>query len=190
MDHTSTSLVFLWSEEKGLELWWLTPIFQQYFSYILAVSFIGEGNFYSYEVRLQCITLHVTFIPMKFDYNGSYLNVTFIHMKLDYSGSYFNVTFIHMKLDYNGSYFNVTFIPTRVDYNGSYLNVTFIPMKFDYNASYFNVTCIPMKWRKGVRALMVYINISVVKVSFIGERNRSIRIKPLACRKWLTNFLT
>jgi hypothetical protein len=51
LDHTSTSLLFLWSEEKGLELWWLTPIFQQYFSYILAVSFIGEGNFYSYEVR-------------------------------------------------------------------------------------------------------------------------------------------
>ena len=44
MDHTSTSLLFLWSEEKGLELWWLTPIFQQYFSYILAVSFIGERN--------------------------------------------------------------------------------------------------------------------------------------------------
>jgi hypothetical protein len=40
----STSLLFLWSEEKGLELWWLTPIFQQYFSYILAVSFIGERN--------------------------------------------------------------------------------------------------------------------------------------------------
>jgi hypothetical protein len=44
MDHTLTSLVFLWSEEKGLVLWWLTPIFQQYFIYILAVSFIGEGN--------------------------------------------------------------------------------------------------------------------------------------------------
>jgi hypothetical protein len=57
MDHTSTSHLFLWSEEMGLELWWLTPIFQQYFSYILAVSSIGEGNFYSYEVGSQCITL-------------------------------------------------------------------------------------------------------------------------------------
>ena len=30
MDHTSTSLLFLWSEEKGLGLWWFTPIFQLY----------------------------------------------------------------------------------------------------------------------------------------------------------------
>ena len=44
MDHTSTSLLYLWSEEKGLELWWLTPIFQQHFSHISAVSFIGERN--------------------------------------------------------------------------------------------------------------------------------------------------
>jgi hypothetical protein len=28
---------------EGLGLWCLTP-FQQYFSYIVAVSFIGEGN--------------------------------------------------------------------------------------------------------------------------------------------------
>jgi len=28
---------------EGLELWCLTP-FQQYFSYIVAVSFIGGGN--------------------------------------------------------------------------------------------------------------------------------------------------
>jgi hypothetical protein len=35
MDHTSTSLLFLLSEEKGLELWWFTPIFQSLKSVLL-----------------------------------------------------------------------------------------------------------------------------------------------------------
>jgi hypothetical protein len=30
MDHTSTSLLFLWSEDRRLLLWWFTPIFQLY----------------------------------------------------------------------------------------------------------------------------------------------------------------
>jgi hypothetical protein len=49
----------------GLGLWYLMPlstIFQQYFSYIMAVSFIGGGNLSTRRKPLTCRKLLTSFI--------------------------------------------------------------------------------------------------------------------------------